>query len=143
MAALTTAALIARLQAEVSELKRVDGSADLGAAKGQARVTPSAWVLPSTEIAGQNTLGANAVSQRIEGTFSILIAVKNYKGDGGAAGHDALQAVRTAIKTALLGWQPTGVNDVMTFARGGIIAYTEATLWWQDQYRISWLERAT
>lgn len=135
--------IITQIQAGVTDLRLVAGSIELAAAQADTRTTPAAYVLAATESSQENSLSAGAVSQVVSATFSVVIAVANYQDASGKAGHDALQALRGDLMTALVGWQPASATDVVTHVQGSLALYNDSTLWWEDIFRTEFLRRAT
>lgn len=135
--------VIAKVQASAPDLRIVGGSIQLAAAEETLRTTPAAFVLAATESSAPNTLGAGSVSQVVTVTFSVVLAVANYSDTTGKAGHDALQALRLAILTGLIGWMPTDAIVEVTHQQGRLAHYNNSTMWWDDTFETQILRRYT
>jgi len=134
-------AIIDRIKTDVPELRLVGGSVEVAIAQENTRTTPAAFIIPATETSGPNTLGANAVSQEVTATFTVVTAVANYRDATGLAGHDALQDIRTKMLKSLIGWVPPGAAVEITHNQGNMAYYNDSTLWWQDVYSTKFYRR--
>lgn len=139
---LTLAPWIERLATEVPALRAVGGAADLSAIQRGGVPTPAAWIIPVAESAGDNE-SVSIVSQRVNATVGIVIAVRNLRDARGAAAQDDLAEIRIAIRDALLGWAPEPDHDPATFARGRLLSLGDQALWWQDEYFTAYHMRST
>lgn len=124
---------IERIAAEVPALRAVGGAADLSAIQRGVVAAPSAWIIPVAETA-RDSETVSIVSQRVNATVGIVIAVSNLRDARGAAAQDGLADIRIAIREALLGWAPDADHDPATFARGRLLSLSDQVLWWQDEY---------
>lgn len=132
------AEIIARLQAQVTSLKVVSGVADFStAALNKPMATPAAFVLLASESAEDNQL-LGAFDQRISVVFTVILALSNRRDPTGAAAMDDLEALRTAIKSALLAWCPTPANgEPVRFGSGQLLRFDDGLLWWADEFRVT------
>ena len=69
--------------------------------------------------------------------LGIVMAVRNVADPKGNAASVDMEALRIAVRTALLGWNATG-TDPFEFAAGGLLAFRDGHLWWQDSYRTAY-----
>jgi len=124
--------IIARLKAQASPpFALVAGSADL-AALGSARppALPAAYVFVSEEAAGENER-VNAVLQRMEIDVCVVVVAGNVSdAHGGAAAADS-EALKRAVRAALVGWQPPSAEDVVTNVGGKLVRAAGGTVWWE------------
>lgn len=134
--------VITRIRDNVSALRTVGGSIEIATAREDLRTTPAAFVLAATEASEGNTLAAGGTSQRVTVTFSVVIAVSNYQDATGKAGHDALQTIRAALMTTLLGWTPSDAVVEVEHLQGNLQLYNDSTLWWQDTFKTEFYRRA-
>lgn len=130
------APVVARLDAEVADLKTVAGAAGFLEAAGTLRVAPAAFVLPAQETAAPNRLAVNAVRQPLTFTFGVLLALKT-TGAIDETKLDLLDPIRRAVRAALVGWTHPDASDLTTYARGRIVTVdADRALWWQDEFVI-------
>lgn len=125
--------IIARLQSQVPSLKLVAGAAEFGAASAaNPLATPAAYVLRLSER-GSESLTLARVEQRIGVEIGVVIALRDAADPLGAAANADLEALRASVRTALLGWvAPT--CDPFIYAAGGLLAFRDGHLWWQDSF---------
>lgn len=132
---------IDRIRASIPDLREVLGSAELAAVQDSYRSTPSAWVIAIDEVAQDSSL-ISTTAQRVTARMGVILAVRNARDPRGEAGHDDLETLRDALKTALLGWAPTVEHDPATYVSGSLLKLTDATLWWQDEFQTTFYLRA-
>lgn len=137
--------IIARLKALVPALRNVAGAADYASLTKLADfLPPCAYVLLARERADANPPG-NAmpgtqvtVRQRVNVSFGVVLAVRNYREQLGAQSADDLKTMLGAIRAALLGWIPDvpGGHPCM-LQRGDLVQYSSAVSVWTDVYTTS------
>lgn len=120
------ASVIARLKAQASPpLAAVLGVMDLAAVAKGARPQPvTAYVFVAAERADPDERGYAGVLQRVTTEVSVIVAARNVAGTGAAqgfAGLADLEAAKAAVKAALIGWQPDGADDLITYAGGDLL----------------------
>ena len=72
------------------------------------------------------------------GQLGLKVACIEKRADAkGAAANVDLEALRAAVRTALLGWSAPSC-DPFEFAAGGLLAFRDGFLWWQDAYRTAY-----
>lgn len=125
---------IARLLAEVSALKLVAGATEFGAAsESNPPATPAAYVIRLRETGGPRATYSR-VEQRVPVEIGIVLVTRNVADAKGAAAGVDMETLRSAVRTALLGWEPPAA-DPLEFGAGGLLAFRDQHLWWQDSYR--------
>lgn len=123
-----------RLQEEVQALKLVAGATEFQAAsETNPPVTPAAYVIRLRETGGPRATYSR-VEQRVPTEIGIVLVVRNVADAKGAAAGVDMETLRSAVRTALLGWEPTGC-DPLEFGAGGLLVFRDQHLWWQDSYR--------
>lgn len=127
---------IARLKAEVPQLRIVGGAADLAALREAPPLQlPAAYVLALAESARPNSLSTvGALMLRRAVRFAVVLAAQNLRDPRGEAAQGALEALRAAVLGALLNWQPTDDHDPVEFAAGRLLSLADQVLWWQDEF---------
>lgn len=135
-------AIIDRLAA-LPELKMVAGAAEFQAASAtNPKAAPAAYVFLLSEAASSNSLGNVAVLQRVQAQIGVSIAVRNVADAQGAASGLDIQAVRGAVKTALLGWPPAAGHEPLERVSSDLLAFRDGYLWWQDVYATAYYDRS-
>lgn len=134
--------IITRLQAEVTELRRVAGSAEFAAAAEDLKQTPTAFVIPASEKPAASGSGTLVVSQYNTVRFYVAVAVQNLRDSRGDKAQGDLIALRTAIMTALHGWQPDTSFDPIEYGGGNLVRFNNQVLWWQDNFFTAHLMRS-
>lgn len=135
-------AIIDRLAA-LPELKLVAGAAEFQAASASnPKAAPAAYVFLLSEAAQPNSLGNVAVLQRVQAQIGVSIAVRNLADAQGAASGQDIQAVRQAIKTSLLGWQPLAGCEPLERTSSDLLTFRDGYMWWQDAYTTAYYDRS-
>lgn len=127
----------ARLTAQVPALKHVAGAAEFAAlqANPPKHLQPAAYVIPLADTAGDNQAATGATIQRVTERFAALLALGNLGDARGEAATEAMEAIRAAVRDALVAWAPTADHSQALFAGGRIIGLRDAVVWWQDDFR--------
>jgi hypothetical protein len=135
--------VIARVQSQVSALRKVAGAADYASVRGLNDFpAPCAYVLLAREKGvpretGHVTPGAQVrTMQKVAVTFGIVVAVRNYReSERGYQGNDSLQTILGQIRGALIGWAPqVDGADACSFLQGNLTQYDAGTLLWTDVF---------
>lgn len=119
---LAMSTVIARLEAETDGIA-VHGAASLPGARDDRR-RDAIYVYPLSEDAAAN-LEPHGALQRHRLRIGVLIAVTNRRDPRGAGALDETETWREAVRTALVGWTPTGGDRPIAFARGAAIGLTD------------------
>lgn len=137
------APIIAQLQAKVPALQFVGGAANLASLKTNAAVkTPAAFVIPVSENPRPNST-AGAVVQLVDERFGVVIWAKDVSDPRGEAAYDSgLAAIKSAVITALIGWQPDSTRMMCTEASGHAIDFINGSIWWQQDFMTSRIDRS-
>lgn len=134
-------AVIAHLKTSVPSLKKVSGAVDFASAGTDLKnSTPAAYVLPLADKAGQNEL-CNAVSQRVDVRFGVVLAVQNLRDARGQNAHSDLEPIRRAVIDALLGWNPDADHAPVLYGGGRLLQLADGVLWWQLEFVTVYYER--
>lgn len=136
------APVIEQLRVAVPALRLVGGAAAFERAADSLTTFPAAFVLPAKEAADDSPFLSQAVEQLVSSVFVVLVAVRNLGDDEGAAAVESLEPVRTAVRLALLGWQPAEDAHGCEYVAGELLAFENGALWWQDTYRSAYLIRS-
>jgi hypothetical protein len=126
---------IVRIAEQVPALNSVKGAADFGAAGANGvKQLPSAFVVPLAETPGEQQLASMATQQSVRALFGVIFAAQNLRDARGEKALDSIIALRTAVFTAVYGWQPSADFDPCEFAGGRILQLDNQVLWWQDDF---------
>ena len=100
-------------------LRSVAGAGMLPSVPDVLKFTNSAFVIPKQELPGPNIAGTGIVMQQVEKRVSVLIGFvrMNQRKIGDL---DSVEDVVEAVKTAMIGWVPTGEQSPVTYAGGGV-----------------------
>lgn len=128
------AAIISRIESQVTALKIVGGAAEIVAASEALAASPAAFVLEELNAAGENNV-ANDTHQRVEVSLSVFLAVKNAKDSRGEAGQGDLETLRLAVRAALLGWSPAAGIEPLTYTGGELFRFEPGLIWWREGWR--------
>lgn len=133
--------VIARIQSKVDLLKLVGESTDFQkAAETAPTVGPAAFVFTVADQADPTpTLGR--VRQRVHETIAVVYAVENVLDRRGSGSRSAMDPIKTAVRAALLGWQPEGALDPLSFVSGNQVAFRDGWQWWVDNFKTTYLSR--
>lgn len=129
---------IAHLKATTGEtgLKLIEGAAEFQKIVEQQknpRATPAAYVIPVRETA-QPSATYGRVRQQRKGGVTIVLVVKNVADARGEAAHGDMVDLRNLVDAQLLGWSPSEQHDPYQFGGGGLAAFKDGHMWWQDIY---------
>ncbi|WP_136414824.1 hypothetical protein [Herbaspirillum sp. ST 5-3] len=134
--------VIQRLKDTVPALKLVEGAAGFQAAvESNPKVTPCVFVIPLEETPGQS-VDAPVVIQNVRTKIGVVFVVRNLTDAKGLAAKVDLDALRNATKAQLLGWQPQAGYDPLERGPGGLLAFRDGHMWWQDIYQSSYVDRS-
>lgn len=136
-------AWIQRLRDQATSFRQFGGAADLATAQDATVTMPSGYVYPVAETAEGSDTGTEVISQRVTARVAVAIAAKNLRDARGDAALADLAALRQEILSALLGWTPNGEFTPVQFARGQLVKFSNAVLWWQDEFTTQFYRRVT
>ena len=109
----------------------VEGTAELASrGTGAPAALPAAYVFVGEEGSAENER-LNGVLQRTEVDLKVVIITGNVSDASGGAAAADLEALKAAVRTALLGWQPTGADDIITSVGGELVRARDGLVWWE------------
>jgi hypothetical protein len=131
--------IIARLEAlKPGSFRRVGGALDLAAVKAVApNQSPALFIIPAAESASRPGLITD-FRQTVKAAFEVVIAVRAVNDPTGATAADPVEACRAAVRASLLGWTPPAAFDPVEYVRGALVDLADATVWWSDQYSVTY-----
>ncbi len=127
--------VIARLKAQVTGMREIDGASSLDAAMRGAVSCPSAYAIPLTET-GRELAHTGPVDQLITVLFGVLIVLDTARTAQGLDVLIELEAKRRQVRQALVGWVPDeDTGEPVTFAGGELVQFQgDGRLWWSDEF---------
>jgi hypothetical protein len=131
--------IITRLKSHAatnSLFRAIDGLAELAALSGPPVLKPACYVFPLREDPEPNIAAFGEISQKVDVTIGVMIFAQNLSDATGRAALADIQALRAAVKTALLGWTPAGWQPLQ-LGPGELADIAGGVAQWQDTYT-SW-----
>ena len=130
--------VIARLKAQVTGMREIDGASSLDAAMRGAVSCPSAYAIPLTET-GRELAHTGPVDQLITVLFGVLIVLDTARTAQGLDVLIELEAKRRQVRQALVGWVPDeDTGEPVTFAGGELVQFQgDGRLWWSDEFLLT------
>lgn len=127
--------IITRIKAQIQQFKLVGEAADFqAAAEANPTAGPAVFVFMATE-AGQDVSLTGRARQRVDVTFTVVYAVKNVASVKGRGNAQALAPLKSATRTALIGWRPNGAEALVGFVSGQQLAFRQGWQWWADNFK--------
>lgn len=96
-------------------------------------LVPAAYVLPLDEQPGEQA-SQNTYQQTVREAFAVVVVLDNRVDERGQTAAVDLQAVRTVLFRALLGFQPAADHDIVQFEGGQVLAMDRARLYYQFEF---------
>ena len=130
--------VIARLKAQVTGMREIDGASSLDAAMRGAVSCPSAYAIPLTET-GRELAHTGPVDQLITVLFGVLIVLDTARTAQGLDVLIELEAKRRQVRQALVGWVPDeDTGEPVTFVGGELVQFQgDGRLWWSDEFLLT------
>jgi len=106
-----------------------------------ALAVPCAFVVPLDDNP-QESRAQNSVRQALTDSFAIVVALSNLADEKGQTGAHSVDAMRTELWAALLGWRPVAADvdpatsryDGIHYEGGSLLALDRARLWYQFEF---------
>lgn len=134
-----TSIIVRRLQDKAAGLHLVGSAADYAAVKElRSFRTPSAFVVFADE---ENTgrLPTTFCTTQVETTvqFGVVLALRNYQEQLGGQMSDEARKLIGQVRSALIGFQPTGKGaNVVSWQAGAVLDYDASVLLFADRYKV-------
>lgn len=134
--------IAADLRRTVPALRLVSGAAGFqAAAESNPPATPAAFVFAVQETADEPGFDVPTI-QRITASIAVVLVVRHVGDTQGGAASESMDALRADVWTALHGARLDADHEPLSFVSGGLIAFRDQHLWWQDLwssalYRVS------
>lgn len=128
--------IIARLEAiDPATFRIVDGAAAFAAVKEKPRALPAAYVFVKEEASDSTARATGPVLQRVETDVAVLIIAGNVSDARGAAASADIDALKAAVRGALVGFVPDATNgEPVQHLSGQLVKFAGGTVWFEDVY---------
>lgn len=128
--------VIARLQAiDPPVFAIVDGAIGLATLKGVPDAVPAAYVFVKEEASAPSERMTGPVLQRVETDLAVLIIAGNVSDAQGAAAAGDLEALKAAVRGALIGYVPEATNgEPVQHVSGQLAQFRGGYAWHEDLY---------
>jgi len=117
----------------------IGGTVELAIALTNTLTKDMTFVIPLSDIASSNKLDSG-INQTITESFGIVVALRNDNTQSdklGIIAYDKLDNIRSQFFKALLGWQMTGMESLVTYDSGKLMDINSAYLWYQFKFKVS------
>ncbi len=78
--------------------------------------------------------GANILRQRTEVDFAVVIITENLSQDNNAAAAGDIEALKTYVRSKLLGFKPTGMIEFLQHVDGELQQALGGVVWFEDVF---------
>jgi hypothetical protein len=95
-----------------------------------------AFVVQLSETTPGN-LYDSGINQKVTEKFAVVVAIDNAtsaKETTGIVAHDELFGIRAELFSAILGWQISGTEGIISFAGGRLLEMDRARMWYQFEF---------
>ncbi len=123
-----TEAIITRLTAIPSCFGLVEGIAALSLLVDGPASSPAGYVFEKESAAGPNER-VGAVLQRVEIDIAVVVVTENVAGDHAGAALVESAAIEHQVLVSLLGWQPAGAIEPLTFVSATTVRAKAGIVW--------------
>ncbi len=117
---------------------RIAGAAELDAAQRATFQKDMAFVIPMADAASPNVYD-NGINQTVTEVFAVVVVLASdsmQKDKTGLGAYDLLHNVRADIFKAILGWQMTDAESLISYRGGRLIDFDRAYLWYQFEFQV-------
>lgn len=127
--------IIAQLRARVPDFSsRVGGAANFSVLPEAANLlVPAAYVIPLAEQPEEQG-SQNGYKQLVREEFAVVLVLDNTGDERGQGAATNLQAWRTKLFRALLGFQPAADYDIVKFEGGQLLKFDRKRLYYQFEF---------
>lgn len=114
--------------------REVGGASSLAEIKTGRFTHRGVYVFPLRRSASPSS-NEICLRQRVQSRYGIVLAAKNVRDHRGADAADEIEQLSVAVRSALLGYQPTSQHDPMTYVGGSHSVFTnDGHLLWVEVY---------
>ena len=113
----------------------IDGAIGLAAVKTVPDAVPAAYVFVKEEASAPTDRMTGPVLQRVETDLAVLIIAGNVSDAQGAAAAVDLEALKAAVRGALIGYVPAATNgEPVQHVSGQLVQFKGGYAWHEDLY---------
>lgn len=94
---------------------------------------PCAFVIPLDD-APQESMAQNSVRQLLVDSFAVIVVTSNVADERGQGSAHDIDARRSELWAALLGWRPALRYDGINYEGGQLLSLDRARLWYQFEF---------
>ncbi|MES0068793.1 hypothetical protein NKJ73_23745 [Mesorhizobium sp. M0074] len=118
----------------------VAGAAAWASLNGEPKTTPAAFVLIEEEQSGENTRMTGPVLQRCEADVAVIFVTRNVSDGTGAAAADDIETLKSAVRDALIGFEPTSVSnaDVVEHISSNLLKAKNGHVWQRELFGVGY-----
>lgn len=132
----------ARLAAALADrFALIERAAGLLALDGQLPTVPALYVYMGEEGGSANSR-ANGVRQDVECDVVCLIVTSQLADRTGGAASGEIEALKSAVRDCLIGYQPDEQSRPITLGGGTLIRARQGQIWWEYQFTTSYMIEA-
>jgi hypothetical protein len=127
------APVMERIAVQMPDLRQVTAAASVPLAVASIKAYPAACLLMPRGQADKNQL-VNAISQNVEDTFAVILAVRNVRDSYGLAASEDMDALRPTLQKTLLGWTFDAAYDPIEYVGYQLLHCQDGLLLWADHF---------
>lgn len=122
--------IVERIRDQVPTLRRsVEPSLDIAGMVGDVVRAPVAYVAPTGDRGAPDLLVGDRM-QQVTRTIVVLLGLPSRNDKTGGNAVDDLEVLRTAVRSALHGWQPAGADSPCVYTGGRLAGLPAGAVWW-------------
>lgn len=132
--------IVARLEDQCADTFRIFGLAgDLAALKDKAPLAaPAVYVFVKSE-ASEGNPNFMAVRQLTQIDIGLMLITRNIADAKGGAAAEDIEALKDAVRAALVGYEPEGCHTPIENIGGELVNASSGTVWWEHTIGVSFL----
>lgn len=121
-------------------LRGCEGVAELSAITESDAIPGSPWafVFIGAESADKSKGTSLSLVQHATVLVSVVIAVRNARGNRGSSATGDVVAVVNAVREKIMGWKHPQAREAFDFHSGRLIRQKAGVVWWQETYRTNY-----
>lgn len=132
--------IAARLTARAPLLRKIGVAGDLAAVlegKLPDATGISAFILVGEERGGAASFSAGAYIQSVQVSVAVILTFREISNRAGDRLIDSLEAAKTQLREALVGWMPDGANGALRLVHGAPVSFKPGLFAWGYQFATS------
>ncbi|MBO0662151.1 hypothetical protein LQ948_04780 [Jiella sp. MQZ9-1] len=136
-----TAEILDRLRARCGDVfATIATTHDLANVADNPGTSPAAYVVPLREASAANDRMTD-VLQRCESDIGVIIVLDESASSSSSSTSASpdLDALKAAVRDALIGWQPASAEVAITHVSGELTQGRDGTVWWEEVFATAYL----